>query len=33
MDKDFPEDPYTESEIKEMETIFIGTKSEARKRF
>ena len=33
MDEDLPEDCYTESEMKEMETMFMGTESEARKRF
>ena len=32
-DKDLPEDHYTESELKEMETLYMGTESEARKRF
>ena len=33
MDVDLPEDHYMESEMKKMETIFIGTESEAQKRF
>ena len=32
-DKDLPEDHYTESELKEMETLYLGTESKARKRF
>ena len=32
-DKDLPEDHYTESELKEMETLYMGTESKARKRF
>ena len=30
MDEDLPEDHYTE---KELETMYMGTESEARKRF
>ena len=30
---DLPEDYYTETEMKEIETINIGTESKARKRF
>ena len=33
IDVDLPDDHYTESEMKEMETMYMGTKSEARKRF
>ena len=32
-DEDLPEDHYTESELKEMETLYMETESEARKRF
>ena len=30
---DLPEDHYIESEMKEIETMYMGTESEARKRF
>ena len=33
MDVDLPEDHYMESEMKEMETIYMGTESEAPKTF
>ena len=33
MDVDLPEDHYTDSEMKEMETMYMGTESEAQKRF
>ena len=33
MAEDLPDDCYTESEMKEMDTMFMGTESEARKRF
>ena len=33
MDVDLPEDHYTDSEMKDMETMYMGTKSEAQKRF
>ena len=33
MDVDLPEDHYTESEMKEIETMYMGTESEARKGF
>ena len=33
MDVDLPEDHYTESEMKEMEMMYMGTESEARKRY
>ena len=33
MDENLPGDCYTESEMKEMETMFMGTESEARRRF
>ena len=33
MDVDLPKDHYTESEMKEMEMMYMVTKSEAQKRF
>ena len=33
MDVDLPGDHYAESEMKEMETMYMGTESEARNRF
>ena len=33
MDENLPDNHYTESEMKDMETMFMGTESEARKRF
>ena len=33
MDEDLPDNHYTEADMKEMETIFMGTKSKARRRF
>ena len=33
MDENLPDDHYTESEMKEMEMMFMATESEARKRF
>ena len=33
MNENLPDDHYTESEMKEMETMFMGAESEARKRF
>ena len=33
MDDDLPEDCYTESEMKQMETMYMGTENEAWKRF
>ena len=33
MDEDLPEDHYRESGNKEMETMYMGTESEAQKRF
>ena len=30
---DLPEDNYTETELKENETMYMGTESEARKRY
>ena len=32
MDEDLPDDRYTKSEMKEMETMFMGTEREAEKR-
>ena len=31
--EDLPQHQYTEAELKEMETLFMGNESEARKRF
>ena len=33
MDEDVPDNSYTKTEMKEMETMFMGTESEARWRF
>ena len=33
MDKCLPNDHYTEAEMEEIDTMFMGTESEARKRF
>ena len=30
-DEDLPEHQYTEAEMKEMETLYMGTENEARK--
>ena len=32
-DEDLPDDHHTKAEMKEMETMFMGTESEARMRF
>ena len=33
VDEDLSDNHYTEADMKEMETIFMGTKSKARRRF
>ena len=33
MDEDLPDNHYTEAEMEEMETMFMGTESKARRRF
>ena len=33
MDEDLPDDHYTKAEMKEMEMMFMGTESKARRRF
>ena len=31
--KELPEDHFTETEMREIETMYIGTESKARKKF
>ena len=33
VNEELPEDHYTEAELREIETMYMGTESEARKRF